>query len=170
MTQKDAHAMIRCALALLILAGGAGAATIDDLAWLAGQWASEDAEPGSGEVWTAPAGGTMLGTSRTVSEGRTVAHEFLLIRETGDGGLEFVARPSGQAGAAFAMVEIGDRHVVFANPAHDFPQRIIYRLGDDGQLDARAEGMVGGTMRSAAFPMRRVEGGRAPSPQVNPAR
>jgi len=51
------------------------------LAWLAGCWASEGGEPGSGEQWMPPAGGTLLGTSRTVAKGRTVAHEFMQIRE-----------------------------------------------------------------------------------------
>ena len=32
------------------------------LAWLAGCWASEGAEPGSGEQWMPPAGGTLPAT------------------------------------------------------------------------------------------------------------
>ncbi len=145
-------------IALLLLLAGptATATTIDDLAWLAGAWASEDGEPGSGELWTVPAGGTMLGVSRTVRGGRTVAYEFVLIRETADRGLEYVARPSGQAGATFTMVESTDRRVVFANAAHDFPQRIIYQLTALDRLDARIEGEVDGESRAVAFPMRRV--------------
>ncbi|HEY2976824.1 MAG TPA: DUF6265 family protein, partial [Burkholderiaceae bacterium] len=57
----------------------AAAAPIDELAWFAGCWAAEQGDPGSGEIWTAPAGATVLGTSRTVRGGRTVAHEFMLI-------------------------------------------------------------------------------------------
>ena len=34
------------------------------LAWLAGCWASEGGEPGSGEQWMPPAGGTLLGRTR----------------------------------------------------------------------------------------------------------
>ena len=53
---------------------------IDRLQWLAGCWASARGEPGSGEQWTAPAGGTMLGTSRTILGGRTRRVEFPLLR------------------------------------------------------------------------------------------
>lgn len=127
-----------------------------DLDWLAGCWAAEGGEPGSGEQWTAPAGGTLLGVSRTVRAGRTVAHEFLMIRETDDGGLLYVALPSGQAEASFLLVAGGAREVTFADPEHDFPQRIRYRLAEDGALQARIEGEVDGRERAVDFTFRRV--------------
>ena len=40
----------------------------------------EPCDAGSGEQWMTPAGGTLLGISRTVAKGRTVAHEFMQIR------------------------------------------------------------------------------------------
>ncbi|PLY41511.1 hypothetical protein CSZ94_15305 [Janthinobacterium sp. ROICE36] len=39
--------------------------TVDKLAWLAGCWNVDGAEPGSGEQWSTAAGGTLLGASRT---------------------------------------------------------------------------------------------------------
>jgi hypothetical protein len=47
--------------------------------------------------------------------------------------------------------------VVFENPEHDFPQRIIYRLIANGKLLGRIEGVVDGTERSADFPMTRSD-------------
>jgi hypothetical protein len=126
------------------------------LAWLAGCWASEGGETGSGEQWMPPAGGTLLGTSRTVVKGRTVAHEFMQIREVEPGRLAFIANPSGQAQATFPVKSLGEREVVFENPAHDFPQRVIYRLDAAGVLRARIEGAVDGKPRAEDFPMRRV--------------
>lgn len=126
------------------------------LAWLAGCWASLDGEPGSGEQWMAPAGGTLLGMSRTIAKGRTVAHEFMQIREISPGRLAFIANPSGQAQAIFPVLRLGQREVVFENPAHDFPQRVIYRLDDAGVLRARIEGTSKGKASAADFPMRRV--------------
>ena len=46
--------------------------------------------------------------------------------------------------------------MVFENPTHDFPQRVIYRLDDAGVLRARIEGLVAGKPRAEDFPMRRV--------------
>lgn len=132
-------------------------ASVEDLAWLAGCWASVGGEAGSGEQWSVPAGKTMFGVSRTVRNSRTVAYEFVQIRETKAGVLEFIAKPSDQSEATFLMVQLSESEVVFENPGHDFPQRIIYRLKAGGNLDARIEGEVGGKIRAVDFPLKRID-------------
>lgn len=132
-------------------------ASVENLAWLAGCWASVGAEDGSGEQWTVPAGKTMLGVSRMVRDSKTVAYEFLLIRETEAGEIEYVAKPSGQTGASFLMVRLSEGEVVFENLGHDFPQRISYSLKTGGNLEARIEGEVKGEIRTVDFPMKRVD-------------
>ncbi len=102
----------------------------------------------------APDGGTMLGMSRTVAWGVTREFEFMRIEET-DGRLVFIARPSGQEGASFPSLLVTADKVVFENTAHDFPQRVIYRLLDDGGLLGRIEGEVDGKLETVDFPMRR---------------
>jgi Domain of unknown function (DUF6265) len=126
------------------------------LRWLAGCWASEGGEPGSGEQWMPPAGGSLLGVSRTVKGGRTVAHEFMQIREIAPGRLAFIANPSGQSQATFPLLRLGAKEVVFENARHDFPQRVIYRLDGAGVLRARIEGLIDGKPRAEDFTMRRV--------------
>lgn len=103
----------------------------------------------------APSGDGMLGMSRTVAKGRIAEHEFLQIRVQ-DGRVVYIAKPSGQPEATFTAAKIGPREVVFENPAHDFPQRIIYRLQADGGIAARIEGMREGKVRGIDFPMKRV--------------
>lgn len=152
------HDFLRLLFAAMLLPGAAAAQGLERAAWLAGCWALEGAEPGSVEQWTAPAGGTMLGLSRTVKNGRMVAHEFLQIRERGDGRLVYIARPSGQAEAQFPLASSGEGELLFENPAHDFPQRIAYQRRVDGRLLARIEGRrPGGETRSVDFPMRRAD-------------
>jgi hypothetical protein len=129
---------------------------VESLGWLAGCWSRTDAEAGSGEQWTAPAGGTMLGVSRTVRDGRTVEYEFVLIRAATDGTLVYHAHPSGQAPTEFRLLHQADREVVFENAAHDFPQRVGYRLENDGALTAWIEGSRGGALNRIPFPMRGV--------------
>jgi hypothetical protein len=141
--------------ALLLLPGAAGATAIEELEWLAGCWASELEGPGSGEHWLAPAGGTMLGVSRTVRGGRTVAWEFVRIAEVAPGKLAYIAQPSGQREATFPLLRIGDRELVFENLEHDYPQRVIYRLQGD-RLQARIEGTHEGQPNSIEFPLRRA--------------
>lgn len=131
----------------------APSASVQDLAWLSGCWASIDGEAGSGETWTAPAGGTLLGVSRTVKRGKTVAHELMQIRETGAGQIAFIALPSGQSEASFPLVRLSGQEAVFENSQHDFPQRVIYRRDGD-LLTGRIEGRIGGEAKAIDFPMR----------------
>ena len=99
----------------------------------------------------------MLGMNRTVSDGKTVAFEFIRIVSTDDGGLVFIASPSGQSTAGFALKEISESEVVFENPDHDFPQRVIYKLLSDDELLGRIEGTINGAQRSIDFPMKKVD-------------
>jgi len=146
--------------ACLIWAGGATAqkkkTTVADLAWLAGCWDGSSAGREYLEQWMKPSGQTMLGMSRSVINGKTREYEFVQIREQ-DGGIFYVAKPSGQAEASFKLVKYENQEAVFENPQHDFPQRIIYKLEKDGSLTAAIEGMSKGQLKKIGFPMRRAK-------------
>lgn len=143
-------------LAALTACTSTPAATIDDVAWIAGCWATEDAEPGSGEQWTSAAGGSMLGTNRAVLDGQTAAHEFLQIRETVEGSLVYLAAPEGRSQTAFSLISVGPTLAAFENALNEFPQRIIYRLEGENRLIARIEGTVDGELTAVDFPMQRI--------------
>lgn len=142
---------------LLTLPALAGDASVAGMRWMSGCWASTEGEPGSGEQWTAPAGRSMLGMSRTVRDGVTVAFEFLRITEDEDGKVFLVALPSGQQSTTFSLLSQSDNEVVFENPEHDFPQRVIYRLMPGNLLAGRIEGTINGTARSIDFPMKKTD-------------
>jgi hypothetical protein len=126
------------------------------LAWMAGCSAPEQGDAGSVERWLPPAGGTMLGVSRTVKNGRTVEFEFMQLRVNAEGKLVFIALPSGQKEATFVASNVGKDAVTFENPQHDFPQKVSYRLESSDRLIGRIEGNRGGTVHGVDFPMRRV--------------
>lgn len=157
--------MTQALLALVMLAAPVGEPgnhmpPIRKLAWLAGCWEQEEKGRTVHEQWMAPLGGSMLGMSRTVADGKTVSFEAMGIHED-QGKLVFTANPSGQEQASFTQSELTDSMIVFSNPKHDFPQRIIYRLRPDGTLNARIEGTRNGALKGVDFPMRR---GRCPGP------
>ena len=89
-------------------------------------------------------------------EWQTVAHEFLQIRQERNGDIFYVASPSGEEQAVFKLVKFETRELIFENPEHDFPQRIIYRLKGDS-LISRIEGTITGKQRSSDFPMLKVK-------------
>jgi len=129
---------------------------IEALDWIAGCWTLASAQATTEEHWMRPAGGTMLGMSRTVRGGKTTEYEFLQIRETTNG-LEYVAKPSGQTEATFPVKTIEAGAVVFENPTHDFPQRIIYRKTGEKTATARIEGTRNGQLRGIDFPFQRCQ-------------
>lgn len=150
--------------AVLVLAPADTRADISELSWMTGCWSAVGQEPGSIEQWSSPAGGMMLGFSRMVSDGKTVAFEYLRILDEGNDVIALIASPSGQETARFEMKEVAEYKVIFENPEHDFPQRIIYRLDDAGNLIGRIEGMINDAPRAADFPMTRTpcDNGGAP--------
>ena len=131
-----------------------GQARVTDAAFISGCWSFERNGRVVEEHWLAPAGGTLLGVSRTVAAGKTEEFEFLQVREAADG-LSYVAKPSGQAEATFKLTAKTANSIVFENPAHDFPQRISYRRDGD-TLTARIEGTLNGKARALDFPYRRA--------------
>jgi len=77
------------------------------------------------------------------------------IEETESGSLILVATPSGQDTNTFELADIAEHEVTFADPAHDFPQRVIYRLLGPDRLLGRIEGDFNGQFRAVDFPMTR---------------
>jgi Domain of unknown function (DUF6265) len=114
---------------------------LEDVAWISGHWSLTNDGATVEEVWLAPSGGLMTGMGRTVKNGRA-SFEFLRIQTTKDGVFYF-AQPGGRPETPFRLVEATSTRAVFANPAHDFPQRILYTLRD-GRLCARVEGAMNG--------------------------
>ena len=127
-------------LALLMPAAGADKKqqppppAIAKLAWLAGRWRLERNGRLIESQWMAPAGGVMLGMSRTVAKARAVDHEFLQIREGPGGALFYVAQTAGQKEAAYQNSALSETAAVFENPEQDFPQKISFTLQPDGSL------------------------------------
>ena len=67
-----------------------------------------------------------------------------------------IASPSGQETAEFQLKKLDDNEVVFENPDHDFPQRVIYRLIDSDHLRGRIEGMTSDGEARVEFPLTRT--------------
>ena len=116
--------------------------SIDSLSWLAGCWQAKDSKPGAviSEQWMMPLGNAMLGSGRTVKNGKMTEFEFLRIVRRDDG-MFYIARPAeNKDETEFGLISSVNDEYIFENKGHDFPQRIIYRKEKDGSLFARVEG------------------------------
>lgn len=125
--------------------------TMSDISWIAGSW--QTAPGGRRQIeehWTAVAGGSMMGVSRTVAGDKTVEFEYLRIEQRADG-IYYVAHPKARCpGTDFKLTRASVTEAVFENPQHDFPKRIIYRKTDDG-LTASIDAGEGSKAMSFVF-------------------
>lgn len=158
MNSRNVAVYILCACALVSLTSACGATQgacvqlsptprasgpLAELAWLSGQWRSQDDEGRvTLERWALPRGTTMLGNAETLEGERTTHWEQLRIEARPDGGVVFIASPAGQATTEFARTPTEGQVLELRNPEHDFPVLIRYsREGD--VLAARVEGADG---------------------------
>lgn len=127
-------------------------AAIDDVAWLAGAWIGKRSSGSSiEERWSPPLGGAMLAISRSVNtSGKMFAFEYLRIVER-DGGLVYIAQPSGKSPTEFVLTEVSSTRAVFDNPRNDYPKRILYELSTEGSLNATVGFAKGGTPQRFEF-------------------
>jgi Domain of unknown function (DUF6265) len=129
--------------------------SLTGLGWMAGCWQQRTGTRVTDEQWMRPAGGAMIGMSRTVSGDRLRAWEALrIVLEKGR--VVYVAQPGGGPPTSFAASHIADTLVIFENPAHDFPQRIAYRRVGADSLVASISATRDGNVQRMDIPMRRM--------------
>ena len=132
---------------------------IETLAWLSGCWERRGQRGVTEEQWARPAGGTMIGFSRSVrrvaERDSTTEYEFLRVFAR-DGKLVYAALPSGQRYSEFTETSATDSAIVFENPQHDFPQRIRYTRRGADSIVARVDGTIQGRTRAIDFPYVRI--------------
>ncbi|AGC45942.1 hypothetical protein MYSTI_04650 [Myxococcus stipitatus DSM 14675] len=113
--------------------------SIHDLGWLSGSWLQATAPNTLEEHWTHADGGTLMGVSRAVVQGKTVFFEYMRI-EAREDGLYYVAQPMGRPGTDFKLVRCNSSGVLFENLQNEHPKHIRYERLSPTHLSARIEG------------------------------
>ncbi len=104
---------------------------IEDLSWLEGDWVECDGERHSWERWRMLHGTELVGRATLESAGQEMTEEDLHIVRRG-GVLVYEANPQ-RSPIEFTLVRLTSHDAVFENAEHDHPQRIAYKLSDDGE-------------------------------------
>jgi len=133
----------------------------EKLSWLEGAWISEppageesgDSNVVSEESWKRIDARTLEGHSYTIKQGDTVFTEKLRLEQNEEGIFYIATVPHNPGPVYFKSIRIEEDEAVFENPAHDFPNRIIYRRerGEVDTLHARIEGMRKGRESAVDF-------------------
>jgi ketosteroid isomerase-like protein len=111
---------------------------------MVGHWVRED---GTGSETWMTAGPALLGIGFATTSAGTSWFEALIISKV-NGVLTYTAIPGGQRAVNFPLVEASAESVLFANPAHDHPQRIRYEHRTGG-MSAEIESTRHGSERWA---------------------
>lgn len=116
------------------------AATLEEVAWIAGRWRGAEGGKVSEETWNAPQGESMLGSFRMVgADGAVVFYEILVLRQVPEGvemrirhfDSALMAKEEKDAPMVFRLEEAGDERAVFSRAFEGTTQRLRYRRDKD---------------------------------------
>jgi hypothetical protein len=101
-------------------------------AWLAGSWQMQQGAAWAEELWTEPRDGMMLGVEREGFGPQVEGWQVQRIQRKPGGMLVLIVQPKGGAAVEYTLTVASEEAIEFANPLHDYPQRI--RWWRQGQL------------------------------------
>lgn len=138
---------------VVLTACGSGTSKIEDLNWLIGTWEGVDENTLTFvEKWERGSTNALNGKGATITpDGDTLFKETLKI-ELVEGTPYYVATvPENPGPVLFKLVESDNKHCIFENLDHDFPQRISYTLETKSTMSVKLEGMENGVPKVEAL-------------------
>lgn len=134
---------------------GTFANKIDSLDWLAGTWEMTASKGTITESWAKANDSTLVCDTRlTTPDGKIVFSEDITLVQR-EGLLFYIPVISDQNDGRpieFKETSFSAEEMVFENPEHDYPQRIVYRKTSDSTILAYIEGEENGEMKKREFP------------------
>lgn len=138
-------------LSVFVIACSENKSAGTDLSWLAGKWNGTADGMEFFEEWKPMDGSSMEGKGGAISDKDTVFSEKLKIEKRGED-LFYIPTVKENGGAVdFKFTGLKNDSIVFENPAHDFPQRIVYFRLPDNMLYACIDGLEAGKYKRVEF-------------------
>ncbi|WP_432671436.1 DUF6265 family protein [Flavobacterium sp. SM2513] len=126
--------------------------------WFLGRWENNSAEGNLSESWKKLNDSTFSGESYFVIENDTVFAETIQLEERNSQLTLVVSVPNQnkEQPVAFKLTENSGNKLIFENPKHDFPTKIIYNQVGSDSMVAEISGMKEGVLKSELFKMKKV--------------
>ncbi len=125
---------------------------------LIGIWENKTARGVIQETWTRSSDHSFSGKSCMIRGADTILLETIQLLQEKDS-LFYIPTVTNQNGGLpvrFTAVHSGTDQLVFENPNHDFPQRIVYTRIHADSMVAEISGKRNGQERKQFFPMKRI--------------
>jgi hypothetical protein len=125
--------------------------------WLIGRWENNSPNGNLSETWKKENDSVFTGASYFIKGKDTLHFETIALSQKGT---ELTYNPTVQGQnndkpVAFKMTSATNKELVFENPAHDFPQKIVYNKITADSLVAQISGMQQGKPASENYPMKK---------------
>lgn len=127
--------------------------------WLLGKWENKSEEGNLSETWTKVNDSTFQGLSYFIKGKDTLSFENIILQQNGED-LIYIPTVKGQNNdepIAFKLTASTEKQLVFENPKHDYPQKIIYNQITKDSLVAEISGMQQGKPSSDKYPMKKTK-------------
>ena len=140
------------------LPGRSTHALADSVRWIEGTWVMTTRKDALYEQWARENDTLLTGRSFLVRKTDTIPLETIRLVQEGDSLFYIPTVPDQNEGkpVRFTLIRADSGRFIFANPGHDFPQKIVYQLISDDSITAVTEGNENGTLRRITFGFRRV--------------
>ena len=138
----------------------------DKLQRLEGAWVFSTGNSEIVEKWRKLNDSLYYGESYEITGTDTILTEKIVIERT-DSGVYYAPVAYGQnqdKPVPFRLDEVSGFKFIFINPEHDFPNRIVYDLDIEGELNASVSGYSAGQVRTIGFPYKRMQAGSESDP------
>lgn len=133
-------------------------ANLEKAAWFLGEWGNKSTEGELTERWKKENDSLFLGESYfVVGKKDTVFAEHIKLWES-NGKLTYTAKVPNQndnEAVDFEMTSSTDNQIVFENPKHDYPNKIVYNKINNDSLVAEIFGIQKGKPASEKFAMKK---------------
>ncbi len=147
-----------------VRSGSSQAASLQDLAWIAGRWQGELRGAPIEETWGAPSGDNMVGMFRAVRDGKVRFYEIMVIEQEATGPVfrlkHFNRNLAGweekEAPQAYPLASSKPGEAVFESSDKEKPLRFIYRKTADDSLVIRIESVKDGKPSAQVFQFTRM--------------
>lgn len=125
--------------------------------WLLGNWENKMIEGNLSESWEKKNDSTFVGHSYFIKEKDTISFESIELLQKGDA-IFYIPTVKGQnkdKPITFKLTTSTDNQFIFENPAHDYPQKIVYKKAGPNDLIATISGTQQGKTSTESYPMKR---------------
>lgn len=126
---------------------------MEKASWFLGEWENKSKEGIATEIWTLQSDSVYSGKSFIIKDKDTLFSEKMTITQKNDS-LFYNVNVSNQNNGetiSFYSTRIEEGQIVFENPKHDFPNKIVYNKINNDSIVA---GIYGGT-KYQSFPMKK---------------